>query len=336
MCLALFSLIGCTAEEEPINTCEHIWKNASCAFPKTCYLCEETQGGLGDHQFARATCTEAAKCLYCDAVNGEALGHSFRAATCLNRPICSNCGLFEGDRLGHEYAPATCTKPATCIRCPNTGEEKALGHSFRLSDTTCALCSETVTITSTEELSEFLNGEINFLVTPYGKINISFKLDENNTYLTIYISSSGLYVTDAEKNLAGLLSTSGENYERSKEAILAVLDFQMELAKLTESVAPGKKILIGFFEDGYQYPGLGLGYNSHMYFPFQNYGGKSIAGLTEDENGICDWFMLETDPFVYCSQVLNMTPCRIHADIRAARPDYHLFFNSHPEGLILG
>ena len=330
-CLCIF---GCT-EDEPVETCDHIWKSASCSFPSTCYLCGETQGEYGTHAFSLARCTEESKCIYCGLAGDPALGHDFSNATCLNRPTCWRCGLSEGERLGHEYAPPTCTKPATCIRCPNTGEEQALGHSFKL--TTCTVCNETVTVTNETELMKFLNDEINYFTTPFGKISVSFELNVRNDVYEISIGSGHLYVSEQKQSLQFLIYTEGgDTYEDGKQAFLDVLDFEMDIAKLAESVLPGRKISICFFESGYQYPSLGVGYHSNTYFPLKNYSGANSYGLAEDENGICDWYMSEAgyDAFLKCSQVLHQRPCRLHAEIKAARPEYHLFFYRYVDGIV--
>lgn len=332
---ACLCAVGCE-EETPEDTCEHIWKNASCSFPATCYLCGETGEEYGNHSFALATCTDAEICRYCGAVSGEPLGHDFNDATCLSPKKCWRCKLTEGEALGHEYAEPTCTEPSRCIRCHRDGEEAALGHSYKM--TTCTTCNETVTVTNEEELIKFLNDNVNYISTPFGNISVSFDSRDNNGVFEIRIGSVYLYVSQQQKSLQNLIYTEGgDNYEDGKQAFLNVLDFEMDIAKLAESVLPNRKIGVYFFESGYQYPSLGVGYHSNTYLPFKNYGGSTMYGLEANEYGICDWYMTEAgaDVFLKCSQVLHQRPCRLHAEIKAARPEYHLYFYRYVDGITM-
>ena len=81
------------------------------------------------HKFAAATCTTPKTCTVCNVTEGEALGHKYADATCTEPKTCSVCGATEGEALGHKFADATCTAPKTCSVC-NATEGEALGHSF--------------------------------------------------------------------------------------------------------------------------------------------------------------------------------------------------------------
>ena len=335
--LALLCLcaVGCE-EETPEEICDHIWKDASCSFPATCYLCGETGEEYGDHSYALSTCTEAMTCRYCGFVYGEPLGHDFYDASCTSPKRCWRCNLTEGEALGHEYSEPTCTEGSECIRCHRSGDEEALGHKFKM--TTCTVCNETVTVTNGEELIEFLNDNVNYIPTPFGNISVSFDSKDSNGVFEIRISSGHLYVAEQKKSLQFLIYTEGgDTYEDGKQAFLNVLDFEMDIARLAESVLPNQKISIYFFESGYQYPTLGAGYHSDTYLPFQNYGGSTMYGLETNEYGICDWYMTEAGvgAFLNCSQALHQRPCRLHAEIKAARPEYHLYFYRYIDGIIL-
>ncbi len=120
-------LVGCG--------CEHEWLATTCASPKTCQLCGETEGETLPHTLQDATCAAPKTCTVCNATEGEALPHTFQDATCTAPKICTVCNATEGDPLPHSWQNATCTAPKTCTVCKTT-EGNALGHSWK--DATCA------------------------------------------------------------------------------------------------------------------------------------------------------------------------------------------------------
>ena len=127
--------------EDGGETCQHEWADATCTAPKTCTLCEATDGNALGHTMSAATCTAPATCSVCGETEGEANGHTLSDATCTAPATCSVCGATEGEANGHAMADATCTVPATCLVCGET-EGEANGHS--MSDATCttpATCS---------------------------------------------------------------------------------------------------------------------------------------------------------------------------------------------------
>lgn len=82
-------------------SCEHAWQEATCAAPKTCVECGETEGEKAEHRFSAATCTEPAVCRECGEIKGEALDHYFLTATCAQPELCSRCGEERGEPLEH-------------------------------------------------------------------------------------------------------------------------------------------------------------------------------------------------------------------------------------------
>ena len=105
----LLVLAGCA--------CEHEWADADCVTPKTCTLCEETEGTPLGHTWAAATCTDPKTCEDCGETEGEALGHTWTDATCVDAKTCSVCGETEGEALGHAWVDATEYAPKTCTTC---------------------------------------------------------------------------------------------------------------------------------------------------------------------------------------------------------------------------
>lgn len=127
---SVFTLSACgniesTSIEQP-QTCQHQWVEADCLYPKTCRLCNETEG--------------------------DALGHDFKDATCTEPKTCARCNLKVGTQLYHTIVidaavPATCTKEGLTEgkHCSVCGEilikqqiVKAFGHSYMQGE--CIVC----------------------------------------------------------------------------------------------------------------------------------------------------------------------------------------------------
>lgn len=83
--------------------CKHEWQDAGCETPKTCTLCQVTEG--------------------------EALGHTWADATCETAKTCSTCQKTEGEALGHKWEDATTEAPKTCSVCKKTEGEKIITDS---------------------------------------------------------------------------------------------------------------------------------------------------------------------------------------------------------------
>lgn len=54
-----------------------------------------------NHQWAEATCQTPRTCMLCEKTEGEPLSHQWKAATCLYPKICRLCGMEEGEPLPH-------------------------------------------------------------------------------------------------------------------------------------------------------------------------------------------------------------------------------------------
>lgn len=54
-------------------SCEHEWKEATCSEPKTCTLCEKTEGEAKGHQWQDATYAAPKTCTACGETEGVAL-----------------------------------------------------------------------------------------------------------------------------------------------------------------------------------------------------------------------------------------------------------------------
>lgn len=138
--------------------CDHEWKDATCTAPKTCKLCEATEGEVAAHQWEAATCVAPKTCKDCGATEGDVAGHVWEDATCTTAKTCKSCGETEGEPLGHQWADATCTEAKTCTVCSEKDGE-ALGHTTESwnvekeatctelgsESSVCGVCGETIT-----------------------------------------------------------------------------------------------------------------------------------------------------------------------------------------------
>lgn len=124
----------------------HTWQDATCSAPKTCTVCKATTGEALPHTWQAATCTDAKICTVCETIEGEALGHTWQDATCTTPKTCTVCQSIEGDPLPHAWQDATCTTPKTCTVCKVT-EGQTAAHKWQEATTeapkTCSVCKKT-------------------------------------------------------------------------------------------------------------------------------------------------------------------------------------------------
>ena len=164
MLVVALGVTGCNL----VDDCEHDWAEATCTTPKTCRLCQATEGAPLQHVGGKATCKAKAVCVLCQQQYGDYADHVWVDATCTDAAYCSVCNKESGYKLGHysanitscndytkcdrchkNYIPghimgdATCTSPSTCTRagCGHT-VGNPLGHSMKPATcTTPSTCS---------------------------------------------------------------------------------------------------------------------------------------------------------------------------------------------------
>ena len=64
-------------EQDTIPATGHKWSDAICTEPKTCTVCQETEGKANGHSWVDATCTAPKTCTVCQETEGEAISHTF-------------------------------------------------------------------------------------------------------------------------------------------------------------------------------------------------------------------------------------------------------------------
>lgn len=126
--------------------CSHSWKDADCENPKTCTLCQETEGAALGHSMQETakvdpTCETAGKtailtCANCGKTEGgeelPAIGHDMKETAAAVAPTCETAGK---------------TAILTCANCGKTegGEEiPAAGH--QLQNGTCTVCGYSTSV----------------------------------------------------------------------------------------------------------------------------------------------------------------------------------------------
>lgn len=134
--VCVLALAGCQ--------CEHEWKDATCDTPKTCTLCDATEGAPLGHTWKAATCVAAKTCETCKTIEGKPLAHKWTEVSCAAPKTCSGCGKTEGEALPHTWTDATCDTPKTCSGCAAT-EGAPLGHTWQAATCeaakTCQVCA---------------------------------------------------------------------------------------------------------------------------------------------------------------------------------------------------
>ena len=88
------------------GSCKHVWSQATCTEPQTCYFCGAKTGKALGH--IGGTCGTASECKRCKQVYASGSEHKWAQATCTEPKHCTVCGLVDGKELGHVGGSATC------------------------------------------------------------------------------------------------------------------------------------------------------------------------------------------------------------------------------------
>lgn len=321
---------------------EHIWQDATCTEPQICELCNAENGEPNGHEFAKATCTIPATCKECGVTDGEVLPHEYSEATCTEPQSCKNCGATEGEALGHELAEATCTDKAKCTRCGQK-EGEALGHDYVKN--VCTRCSDKL-IETYDELRNYLKKNYGTIHTALGDIkNVTYEINVNDPNFMhpydfeIQIMANDLYVNDMKAKVPYMVMYGDAlPYENRIQAVVDLLNFEMEIAKLAEDAFPGLKCRLYYFYYAYEWPTIKEGYWQNVYLPFYNYRPNNSGKNGYVSTDLCDWYMTEkwffegatVEPFIYCYKTYNgQYACgSIHKDVMNLT-DLNVKFEGH-------
>lgn len=121
--------------------CDHEWNAATCITPKTCVLCNETEGEALGHTWEAATCLEPEKCSVCHETKGEALGHNWEDATTEAPKTCTNCQTTEGSKLNTDprFTTASTKELYGKWACEMTYTDEMMGTTGYLDELSCTM-----------------------------------------------------------------------------------------------------------------------------------------------------------------------------------------------------
>ena len=148
--LIISLLLSCVLTACGGNGCAHEFDAATCMSPRTCTLCKETEGDIGEHSFNPATCKSPKSCEYCGKTEGEIGEHIWEKADCENPESCKICGITNGEAKGHDWTTKLCTVYRKCREC---GEARfAQSHTWNTTN-----CLETQVCTECDFVGEFID-----------------------------------------------------------------------------------------------------------------------------------------------------------------------------------
>ena len=165
--IAIVVLVALLILSKP--SCSHQWIEADCLYPKTCRICQATEGVANGHDFIDATCTAPKTCQVCQLTEGVSLGHDIvvddaAPATCTTEGLtegkhCDRCNEIlvlqvVTNKLGHSFSQwetlnsASClsngTKKRVCLLCNHTETQtiSAIGHTIVTDKSVSATCTQ--------------------------------------------------------------------------------------------------------------------------------------------------------------------------------------------------
>jgi hypothetical protein len=161
------------------SECFHNWKNASCVAPKTCSICGETEGEIGEHKWQEASCNYPKYCTRCGATEGT-YGHTWSEQTCTSPKTCTTCGKTEST-ASHTWVDATCTAPKTCSICGTTSG-KVAEHQFEETSRIEPASNQNGSVTYTCSVCGAIDTKI---LEATGSIGLEYERNSDGTYTVI-------------------------------------------------------------------------------------------------------------------------------------------------------
>lgn len=220
------ALTGCS------KPCEHEWEDANCEDPKTCELCDETEGAPLGHTWKAATCNAAKTCETCGKVDGEPLGHTWVDATCEDPKTCSACKTEEGEALGHTWVDATTEAPKTCSTCQATeGDPIDVDDRFVTSECEALFGSWSGTITQTS--ADFGMEDDSYSMTA----TMTMTFGNDGTLTEKYVYEKDSYMTFMRYYLAEMAyaSMEAEGFDRDTADAAFVSVYGMNITEYVDT-----------------------------------------------------------------------------------------------------
>ncbi len=121
-------------ETNSINALGHAWQDATCTEPKTCTVCNTTEGSTIAHtpNADDGDCTTAITCSVCGDITTPAkANHTGGTATCEHKAACSVCGKEYGSLAAHtpNADDGDCTTAITCSVCGDVTTPAKASHT---------------------------------------------------------------------------------------------------------------------------------------------------------------------------------------------------------------
>ena len=114
-------------------------------------------------------------------------------------------------------------------------------------------------------------------------------------------------------------------YEDRIQAVADILDFEMSIIRLAGDAFPDAKFSVSFYDWGYEYPNIKVGFVSTSKLIWRNfkYNNSGQSGYTA--TSLCKWEAVQGDFLDYLYSDFDKWK-QIFADIEEIRPEYNLNF----------
>ena len=127
------------------DACEHDWADATCTSPKTCKLCNVTEGNPLGHTLGEddGDCTTAIKCTVCESVAVAAKdAHTPEAddgdcTTAVNCSVCNSVAVAAKSAHTPEADDGDCTTAVNCSVCDRVAIAAKSAHTPEADDGDC-------------------------------------------------------------------------------------------------------------------------------------------------------------------------------------------------------
>lgn len=273
----MLALTGCK--------CEHEWIEADCDTPKTCNLCQLTEGEPRPHEFAEADCVTPETCVLCGQTRGQTAPHPWLDANCQAPKTCEHCGATEGELGGHVWLDATTDAPKTCSLCAVTEGEKINTDPRFTTAATVQLqgiwaCEYTF---SGEELGI---GEVLDEIPA----TLFIKMEPDGTFMTsVKVNDDGAYMAEITRITTEFVYDTYKTMEMDEEATKAeIMDtYGMTIEEYVEDLAARSARLRfeAYLEDGVYYA------EGDQFFWAKGWNSEFVSGgfrFDEEENLVVD------------------------------------------------